>query len=71
MISTLHVRTTKESKDVSYLFFIGAVKIKSLAVLNLSMGSPVPAKAQAPRGQKFTLSLQSISRPASRSSCAK
>lgn len=47
---------------------MGAVNPKSFEVINLSMGRPVPANAHAPRGQKFSLSLQSSRRPASRSS---
>lgn len=51
-----------------YLFLMGAVKPKASEVINLSIGRPVPANAQAPRGQKFSLALQSCKRPASRSS---
>lgn len=47
---------------------MGALNPKASEVMNLLMGRPVPAKAQAPRGQKFIRSLQSTSRPASRSS---
>lgn len=48
---------------------MGAVNPNASDVINLSMGRPVPANAHAPRGQKFTLALQSNKRPASRSSC--
>lgn len=51
-----------------YLFLIGAVNPKAFEVINLSMGRPVPANAQAPRGQKFNRSLQLTNRLASRSS---
>lgn len=56
-------------KTVSaYLFLMGAVNPKASEVINLSIGRPVPANAQAPKGQKFNLTLQSTKRAASRSS---
>lgn len=51
-----------------YLFLRGAVKASSWQVIKRSIGSPVPAKAQAPNGEKFNLSLQSVNLPASLSS---
>lgn len=51
-----------------YLFLMGAVNPRASEVINLSMGRPVPANAQAPRGQKFILTRQSSKRLASRSS---
>jgi hypothetical protein len=59
--------------DISiwYLFLRGAVKPKSSEVIKRSIGSPVPAKAQAPNGEKFTLSWQFVNLPASRSSYIK
>lgn len=51
-----------------YLFRMGAVNPRALEVMNLSMGKPVPANAQAPRGQKLILVRQSSKRNASRSS---
>lgn len=53
---------------VSYLFLMGAVNPRASEVINLSMGRPVPANAQAPRGQKLILVRQSSNRIASRSS---
>lgn len=44
----------------TYLFLIGSVNPRAFAVINLSIGRPVPAKAQAPRGEKFSLARQSI-----------
>lgn len=63
--------TTSHKQKARYLFLIGAVNPKASEVMNRSMGSPVPANAQAPKGQKFILALQSIKRPASRSICKK
>lgn len=44
------------------------MKANSWEVIKRSIGSPVPAKAQAPNGEKFNLSLQLVNLPASRSS---
>lgn len=52
----------------SNLFLMGAVNPKASEVMNRSIGRPVPANAQAPSGQKFSLTLQSRKRPMSRSS---
>lgn len=56
-------------KNQPYLFLKGALNPKASEVINLSMGRPVPANAQAPNGQKFNLTQQSSKRPASLSSC--
>ena len=47
---------------------MGEVNPKASEVMTRSMGRPVPANAHAPKGQKFSLALQSSNRPASRSS---
>lgn len=52
----------------AYLFRMGAVNPRASEVMNLSMGKPVPANAQAPKGQKLILVRQSSKRNASRSS---
>lgn len=52
----------------TYLFLIGAVNPRESEVMNLSIGRPVPARAQAPRGHMFIRHWQSTNRPASRSS---
>lgn len=44
------------------------MKPNSWEVIKRSIGSPVPAKAQAPNGEKFNLSLQFVNLSASRSS---
>lgn len=59
---------SKHVKNHSYLFLIGPVNPRASEVINLSMGKPVPASAQAPRGQKLSLARQSSKRCASRSS---
>jgi len=67
----LHRLTSNIDNEERYLFLRGAVNPKASEVMNRSMGSPVPAKAQAPKGQKFILARQSTKRPASRSICKK
>lgn len=62
--NNVHMRIKKKKK---YLFLRGAVKPSSWEVIKRSIGSPVPAKAQAPKGEKFNLSLQLVNLPASRS----
>jgi hypothetical protein len=58
----------RDKLSSAYLFLMGAVNNRASEVMNRSMGRPVSANAHAPKGQKFSLTLQSSKRPASRSS---